>query len=100
MTFEGIKMTITKKTQKTNTLLIDSDEDVVNTHEISDSFKKSESSIKSTNKEVSHEHEVTDDTSQVLTEKELIEKGIKIIYFPYTKGISSTKISQALVALR
>lgn len=66
-------MTITKKTQKTNTLLIDSDEDVVNTHEISDSFKKSESSIKSTNKEVSHEHEVTDDTSQVLTEKELIE---------------------------
>lgn len=33
-------------------------------------------------------------------EKEFLEKGIKIIYFPYTKGISSTKISQALKTLR
>lgn len=33
-------------------------------------------------------------------EKELNEIGIKIIYFPYTKGISSTKISQALTVLR
>ena len=33
-------------------------------------------------------------------EKELSSKGIKIIYFPYTKGISSTKISQALTVLR
>ena len=29
-------------------------------------------------------------------EKNFLEGGIKIIYFPYTKGISSTKINQAL----
>lgn len=29
-------------------------------------------------------------------EKEFAEAGIKIIYFPYTKGISSTKITEAL----
>ncbi len=29
-------------------------------------------------------------------EKELLDIGIKIIYFPYTKGISTTKISEAL----
>lgn len=29
-------------------------------------------------------------------EKEFEEEGIKIIYFPYTKGISSTKITEAL----
>ena len=29
-------------------------------------------------------------------EKKFAEEGIKIIYFPYTKGISSTKINQAL----
>jgi len=29
-------------------------------------------------------------------EKEFNEAGIKIIYFPYTKGISSTKITEAL----
>jgi glycerol-3-phosphate cytidylyltransferase len=33
-------------------------------------------------------------------EKELSSKGIKTIYFPYTKGVSSTKISQALTVLR
>lgn len=33
-------------------------------------------------------------------EKELKELGIKIIYFPYTKGISSTQISKALNAVR
>lgn len=33
-------------------------------------------------------------------EKEFSEFGIKIIYFPYTKGISSTKITQALHNLR
>jgi len=33
-------------------------------------------------------------------EKEFREAGIKIIYFPYTKGISSTKISEALKAAR
>lgn len=33
-------------------------------------------------------------------EKEFAEAGIKIIYFPYTKGISSTKITQALNMLR
>lgn len=29
-------------------------------------------------------------------EKEFSEAGIKIIYFPYTKGVSSTKITEAL----
>mgnify|MGYP003530622861 CR=1 FL=1 len=28
------------------------------------------------------------------------EAGIKIVYFPYTKGISSTKITEALNAVR
>lgn len=29
-------------------------------------------------------------------EREFNGKGVKIIYFPYTKGISSTKITEAL----
>lgn len=33
-------------------------------------------------------------------EKRFAEEGIKIIYFPYTKGISSTKINQALTDAR
>lgn len=33
-------------------------------------------------------------------EKEFSENGIKIIYFPYTKGVSSTQISKALKAVR
>ena len=33
-------------------------------------------------------------------EKEFAEYGIKIVYFPYTRGISSTKISEALKAVR
>lgn len=33
-------------------------------------------------------------------EKELAEIGIKIVYFPYTKGISSTQITKALNAVR
>ena len=33
-------------------------------------------------------------------EKELKEAGIKIVYFPYTKGVSSTKIAHALNGLR
>lgn len=33
-------------------------------------------------------------------EKEFEEAGIQIIYFPYTKGISSTQISKALSAVR
>ncbi len=33
-------------------------------------------------------------------EKKFAEEGIKIIYFPYTKGISSTKINQALKDVR
>lgn len=33
-------------------------------------------------------------------EKEFHEAGIEIIYFPYTKGISSTQISKALNAVR
>ena len=33
-------------------------------------------------------------------EQEFAEAGIKIVYFPYTKGVSSTKISQALSAVR
>ena len=33
-------------------------------------------------------------------EKEFAEAEIKIVYFPYTKGISSTKITEALNAVR
>ena len=33
-------------------------------------------------------------------EKEFNDAGIKIVYFPYTKGISSTIINNALVKLR
>lgn len=33
-------------------------------------------------------------------EKEMTENGIKVVYFPYTRGVSSTKISQALNAVR
>ena len=33
-------------------------------------------------------------------EKEFAEAGIRIVYFPYTKGISSTQISRALSHLR
>ena len=33
-------------------------------------------------------------------EKKFAEEGIKIIYFPYTKGISSTKINQTLTNAR
>lgn len=33
-------------------------------------------------------------------EKGFVEEGIRIIYFPYTKGISSTQITKALTAMR
>lgn len=33
-------------------------------------------------------------------EKEFKEYGIRIVYFPYTKGVSSTKINEALKAIR
>jgi len=33
-------------------------------------------------------------------EEELSEEGIRVIYFPYTRGVSSTKINAALAALR
>lgn len=33
-------------------------------------------------------------------EKQFAEEGIKIVYFPYTKGISSTQITKALNAVR
>lgn len=33
-------------------------------------------------------------------EKNFTEAGIKIIYFPYTHGVSSTKITEALTAVR
>lgn len=33
-------------------------------------------------------------------EKQFSQEGIKIIYFPYTKGISSTKITEALKRVR
>lgn len=33
-------------------------------------------------------------------EKEFAAEGIKIVYFPYTQGISSTKITEALSAVR
>lgn len=33
-------------------------------------------------------------------EEEFTREGIKIVYFPYTKGVSSTQISKALNAVR
>ena len=33
-------------------------------------------------------------------EREFNEAGVKIVYFPYTKGISSTQITKALKAIR
>ena len=33
-------------------------------------------------------------------EKEFVKAGIRIIYFPYTRGISSTRITEALNAVR
>lgn len=33
-------------------------------------------------------------------EKKFAEAGIRIVYFPYTRGISSTKITEALNAVR
>ena len=33
-------------------------------------------------------------------EEEFAEEGIKIVYFPYTKGISSTKIGETLKSVR
>jgi glycerol-3-phosphate cytidylyltransferase len=33
-------------------------------------------------------------------EEELSEEGIRVIYFPYTRGVSSTKINAALASLR
>lgn len=33
-------------------------------------------------------------------EKQFDAEGIKIVYFPYTKGVSSTKINEALNAIR
>ena len=33
-------------------------------------------------------------------EEDFAKEGIKIVYFPYTKGISSTKIGEALKAVR
>ena len=33
-------------------------------------------------------------------EEEFAKEGIKIIYFPYTQGVSSTKIREALAAVR
>ena len=33
-------------------------------------------------------------------EEELSEEGIRVIYFPYTRGVSSTKINAALAAVR
>lgn len=33
-------------------------------------------------------------------EKEFSKEGIKIVYFPYTQGISSTKINEALKSVR
>ena len=33
-------------------------------------------------------------------ERDFTEAGIRIVYFPYTKGVSSTKITQALHQLR
>ena len=33
-------------------------------------------------------------------EKELQEEGVRVVYFPYTKGVSSTQISKALESVR
>lgn len=33
-------------------------------------------------------------------ERQFAEEGIRIVYFPYTRGVSSTKINDALVKLR
>lgn len=33
-------------------------------------------------------------------EKQFTEAGIRIVYFPYTKGVSSTKINEALQVVR
>ena len=33
-------------------------------------------------------------------EKEFAEAGVRIIYFPYTRGVSSTQVSKALAAVR
>ena len=33
-------------------------------------------------------------------EKQLQEKGVKVIYFPYTKGTSSTLINEILLNIR
>lgn len=33
-------------------------------------------------------------------EKEFVKEGIKIVYFPYTRGVSSTKITEALKQVR
>ncbi len=33
-------------------------------------------------------------------EKQFSDAGIRIVYFPYTKGVSSTKIREALIAAR
>jgi len=33
-------------------------------------------------------------------EDELSEEGVRVVYFPYTKGVSSTKINAALASLR
>lgn len=33
-------------------------------------------------------------------EKEFAKEGIRIVYFPYTKGVSSTRISEALRSVR
>ena len=33
-------------------------------------------------------------------EEEFAKEGIRIVYFPYTKGVSSTQITKALNAVR
>ena len=33
-------------------------------------------------------------------EKEFAEAGVRIVYFPYTRGVSSTQVSKALAAVR
>ena len=33
-------------------------------------------------------------------ERQFAEEGIRIVYFPYTKGISSTRITEALMKIR
>ena len=33
-------------------------------------------------------------------EEDFVNEGIKIVYFPYTKGVSSTKITEALKMAR